>query len=279
MASTEIFMVFPVYEDAENTPCYINKVNLKPDKYYDKHIGIIGKILEVFSRIENYNGYYDLENIDAFLYPFDIVEDYYLNDIRSQFRILMSRWGENWRNDSKQEEADSFYYFSTQIKNDTFCEATKRKSINYENNFLIINYDAFSSDKGDKVLINYKNRDYHIDVVSPDIKKIALWFSLNRQPKRIYNFNPKHGENGKRAFSSNKGDKVSILMCGKDDVTDMLNMAFGEDSKVLYYYDCEHKQYIEFKRELEQKDKIVYHAFHLDCSDEKRIPQKVKSII
>ena len=277
MDKPEIFILFPIYEDASDVPHYISKIELKQDSYYIECIKVVNNILDVFS-IENYNGYYDSENINAFLYPFDIVEDYYPN-IRSQFRILMSRWGENWRNDSKQEEADSFYYFSTQIKNDTFCEATKRKSINYENNFLIINYDAFSSDKGDKVLINYKNRDYHIDVVSPDIKKIALWFSLNRQPKRIYNFNPKHGENGKRAFSSNKGDKVSILMCGKDDVTDMLNMAFGEDSKVLYYYDCKYKRYIEFKRELEQKDKIVYHAFHLDCSNEKRIPQKVKSVI
>lgn len=277
MASTEIFLVFPVYEDALNTPHYINKVNLKPDTYYDKHISIIDKILEVFGS-ENYIGYYDSDNIAAFLLPIKDLEDYYPN-IKTRFRRLMSLWGENWRNCSKQEEADSFYYFCTPIKNDTFCEVTKRKSINDENNFLIINYDAFPSNKDDKVLINYKNRDYHIDVVSPDIKKIALWFSLNRHLKRIYNWNPKHGENGGGAFPSNKGDKVSVLMCGREDVPAMLNMAFGQDSKTLYYYDSKHKKYIEFKQELEQNAKIVYHAFHLDCSDENRIPSKIKSVI
>lgn len=220
MASTEIFLVFPVYEDALNTPHYINKVNLKPDTYYDKHISIIDKILEVFGS-ENYIGYYDSDNIAAFLLPIKDLEDYYPN-IKTRFRRLMSLWGENWRNYSKQEEADSFYYFCTPIKNDTFCEVTKRKSINDENNFLIINYDA---------------------------------------------------------FPSNKGDKVSVLMCGREDVPAMLNMAFGQDSKTLYYYDSKHKKYIEFKQELEQNAKIVYHAFHLDCSDENRIPSKIKSVI
>lgn len=275
MDKPEIFILFPIYEDVSDVPHYINKIELKQDSYYIECIKVVNNILDVFS-IENYNGYYDSENINAFLYPFDIVEDYYPN-IRSQFRRLMSRWGDNWRDDNKQEKTDLFYYFSTPINNDTFSEVTKRKYVGNDKKFVIINYDAFLC--RNNVIIKYKNNDYHIDVISPKIKEIALWFSKNRQPKRIYNFNPKHGENGKRVFSSNKGDKVSILMCGKDDVTDMLNMAFGEDSKVLYYYDCEHKRYIEFKRELEQKDKIVYHAFHLDCSDENRIPQKIKSVI
>ena len=96
MASTEIFLVFPVYEDALNTPHYINKVNLKPATYYDKHISIIYKILEVFG-IENYIGYYDSDNIDAFLLPINIVEDYYPN-IRTRIRRVLSLWGENWLN-------------------------------------------------------------------------------------------------------------------------------------------------------------------------------------
>ena len=272
MASTEIFLVFPVYEDALNTPHYINKVNLKPATYYDKYISIIYKILEVFG-IENYIGYYDSDNIDAFLLPINIVEDYYPN-IRTRFRRLMSLWGENWRNYSKQEEADSFYYFSTPIKNDTFCEATKRQHINKSNSCLIINNDAFSC-MGDVIETKYKHTNYSINVVSPDIKKIAFWFSLNRHPKRIYNWNPKHGENGKGAFKSNKGDKVSVLMCSNEEVPIMLNLALGNNPKLLHYYDCKHHQYIEFKQESEN----VYHAFHLDYDDEYRIPRNIKSII
>ncbi len=272
MTPLEIFMLFPVYEDASNTPCYIKKVDLKPAKYYDNHISIIDKILQVLS-IENYSGYYDSENVDAFLLPIDVVEDYYPN-IRTRFRRLMSRWGENWRMCSKQEETDSFDYFFTPIKNDTFCEVTKRYYSNKCNSYLIINHDAFLC-KRDVIETKYKGTIYSINVVSPDIKKIVHWFSLNRHPQRVYNWNPKHGENGKGAFPFNKGYKVSVLMCSNEEVSDMLNHALGEDTKTLYYYDCNHQQYIEFKHESEN----VYHAFHLDECDECRIPKQIKFLI
>lgn len=262
MAKSEIFIVFPVCKDTS-------------ESYYSDCINVVESISKIFS-IENYDGYYDSENIKDFLPPTGILGDCYPNII-TRFRKLMFSWGENWRKESEQEPGDLFFYYYAPINDNTFCEVTKRMSINKENSFLIINYDAFRCESG-VIETKYNDNGYSIDVVAPQIKEIAQWFSKNRQPKRIYNWNPKHGENGRGAFPSNKGDKVSILMCSKDDVPDMLNMAFGEDSKVLYYYDCKHKKYIEFRQEQKQGD-LVYHAFHLDCTDENRIPKDIKSVI
>ena len=90
-----------------------------------------------------------------------------------------------------------------------------------------------------------------------------------------FNLNPKHGENGKGAHPSNNGQKVSILMCCKEEATRLLYKAIGEDPKTLYYFDKQCSQYIEFKRESEN----IYHGFHLDAEDERRVPRHIKTII
>lgn len=55
----------------------------------------------------------------------------------------------------------------------------------------------------------------------------------------------------------------------------MLLKAIGTDLRVLYFFDRTHNQYIEFKRESEN----TYHGFHLDVTDEKRVPEDIKKMI
>ena len=273
MASSEVFMIFPAYEDVLDHPYYINKIGLKTDVEYNDYITKIEKIIEIFD-IENYNGYYDSKNLEAFLYPTNnILEDLYPN-INTIFRRTMHRWGENWRELTELKKTDKFSYFYANIYDDTLCEITKRKHINPENAYLIISHNAIST-KENLVRIKYDDKEYLIDIVNPTIRMIALWFSLNRTPPRCYNWNPKHGENCKGAFPENKGDKVSVLMCSKEEVPTMLNMALGENTKTLYSFDSKCNKYIEFKQESEN----VYHAFHLDECDECRIPKPIKSFI
>ena len=271
MDHCEIFIIFPVYEEFKESPFYINKIDIKETKDYEDCISRIENIIKVF-KIENYEGYYDSKNIEEYLYPITIANDYYPN-IRTRFRIVLKNWGENWRDSSTQSQSDEYQYFKTKIKDDSFCEIAKRKYINhFENNFLIINHNAL---KNNKIEIEYNNSIITIDAVSPEIKSIAEWFSNYRTPARIYNWNPKHGVKGKWAHKLSKGNNVSVLMCSNKDALNMLKFAFGETDKTLFYYDRQCNQYIEFKQEI----KNTYHAFHLNERDENRIPLYIKKIL
>ena len=47
----------------------------------------------MFISNENYKGYYDAENVSAFLYPAKILKESYPNTI-TRMRMVMSKWGE-----------------------------------------------------------------------------------------------------------------------------------------------------------------------------------------
>lgn len=110
-----------------------------------------------------------------------------------------------------------------------------------------------------------------LEVSKADFKSVLKWYETNRKPQRIFNLNPKHGENGKGAHPGNKGEKVSILMCSKEEAKNMLLKAIGVDLRVLYFFDQVHNQYIEFKCESEN----TFHGFHLDAMDEKECRKRL----
>ena len=234
MEHSELFIIFPSYKEVEEKPHYLKSVDVMSMEDISKIVNCLDEMIHFFQN-ENYDGYYDGKNVQAFLLPFEIAEDYYPN-IKTRFRVLMGRWGENWRNDRKQSDTDNDYYYHTEIKDDTLCEIEVRKA---------------------------------------EIKSIAEWFEINRIPQRTFHLNPKHGEFGKGAHPSNKGEKVSVLMCSKGEAGILLKKALGEDLRTLYFYDAKYNQYIEFKRESEN----VYHAFHLDKEDEQLIPNNIKDAI
>lgn len=96
------------------------------------------------------------------------------------------------------------------------------------------------------------------------------WFSNNRKPKRIYNYNPKHGENG----VGNRKDE-SPLLCSRQEAETLLPNAVGTSvDAALFYYDKKHGHYIEFKNENTAINS--YHAFHIaDNIVCHRVPKEV----
>lgn len=162
-----------------------------------------------------------------------------------------------------------------QIQDDTLCEIIKRKHISTDGStFLLINHNAISCSNR-LIRARYDDTVIEIDVSCPEIKDIAGWFERNRRPQRIFNWNPKHGEYGKGAHISNKGDKVSVLMGSRGEARVLLFKAIGMDLKRLYFWDIKYKKYIEFKQESEN----TYHGFHLDTEDEKRVPTVIQDRI
>ena len=242
----------------------------------DEILKVVKNIDEIccFIANENYEGYYDADNVYAFLYPVRIAEDCYPN-IMTRMRIVLNKWGENWRMQKVQKDTEDYMYYCLPIKDDTLCEMTERKYVSVDaSTFLLVNFNAFACST--EIIRTKRNQnEIELDVRSFDLKLLSKWYEVNRKPQRIFNLNPKHGENGKGAHPSNNGQKVSILMCCKEEATRLLYKAIGEDPKTLYYFDKQCSQYIEFKRESEN----IYHGFHLDAEDERRVPRHIKTII
>lgn len=273
MEHSELFLLLPRYEEAEGQPDYIRL----------KSVMTVAEILEVIESIdeicrfianENYEGYYDADNVSAFLYPVEAMEECYPN-IKTRMRMVMNKWGENWRTQKVQKDTVKYMYYCISIKDDTLCEMTERKFGSTDgSSFLLVNCDAFSC--ASETITTKRNQDeMELDVRNADIKSISKWYETNRKPQRIFNLNPKHGENGRGAHPGNKGEKVSVLMCSRGEAKEMLLKAIGSDLRILYFFDQIHNQYIEFKRESEN----TYHGFHIDAIDEKRVPEEIKMMI
>lgn len=273
MEHSELFLLLPRFKEVEDQPEYIRSKGVMTE---DEILTIIENIYEIchFIENENYEGYYDADNVSAFLYPVDMMEECYPN-IKTRMRRVMSKWGINWRAQKVQQDTENYMYYCIQIKDDTLCEMTERKFVSTDGStFLLINYDAFSC--ASETIITKRNQDeVELNVRNADIKNISKWYETNRKPQRKFNLNPKHGENGKGAHPGNKGEKVSVLMCSRGEAKNILLKAIGSDPKVLYFFDKTHNQYIEFKCE----SKNTYHGFHLDKIDEKRVPEEIKNMI
>lgn len=273
MGHSELFLLLPRYKEVTGQPGYISSIDIMPEAEIKRVIKTLDEIC-LYIENENCEGYYDAENVTAFLYPIEVAEDCYPNVI-TRMRMIMNKWGENWRTQKEQKDTESYMYFCLPIKDDTLCEITERKIVSEDNNsFLLVNLNAFPC-ASDIICVKRGQTEIRLDVRMADVRGISLWFATNRKPQRGFNPNPKHGENGKGAHPSNKGNKVSILMCSKEEAEQMLHKAVGTDLRTLYYFDRKYNQYIEFKCECEN----TYHAFHLDAEDEKRVPEPVKHMI
>lgn len=273
MEHSELFLLLPVYEDILGQPYYIKRTSVMTEDEILKIIENIDGICN-FIKNENYQGYYDADNVRAFLYPTTIVTDCYPNVV-TRMRLVMSKWGENWRTQKIQKATERYMYHDLQIKDDTLCEMAERKTVSANVcSFLLVNHNALSC-RIETIKPQRNQVEVELDVRNADIKSISEWYTTNRKPQRIFNLNPKHGENGKGAHPEHDGEKVSTLMCGREEAYDMLLRAIGIDQKVLYFFDRTRKKFIEFRREYNN----TYHGFHLDCEDEKRVPQKIKAII
>lgn len=273
MEHSELFLLLPKYEEVEGQPGYIRTKGVMTE---DEILKVIENINEIcrFIANENYEGYYDVDNVSSFLYPVETMEECYPN-IRTRMRMVMSRWGENWRIQKVQKDTENYMCHGLPIKDDTLCEMAERQSVATDGSvFLLVNQDAFS-DTVKTIQVKRNQKELVLEVSKADFKSVLKWYETNRKPQRIFNLNPKHGENGKGAHPGNKGEKVSILMCSKEEAKNMLLKAIGVDLRVLYFFDQVHNQYIEFKCESEN----TFHGFHLDAMDEKRVPEEVKLML
>lgn len=146
------------------------------------------------------------------------------------------------------------------------AEAANERCQSQKQVILLVNAAAFS--KSERVLPfsfdGGKTYSHILDVRDLDVKEIAVYLSEKRFPERVFELNPKHGE-CRSEVRYESGRKVSPLKCTKEYAQKLLHMAFGQKEGLVWAYDDEANQLLEFKW---QSD-FVWHGYHIDEKDEK----------
>lgn len=266
--ATELFLLFPMYkEDDTHQPHYLSRYDLMDDTELNDYIRKISDMNSFFHH-ETFQGYYDSLNVVAFAYPLEAMEDCYPGK-KTYLRTVLKEW-ENWRDDSSQCNEDKFLFHTFSLSDDTLCEVAKRKRVTPDYSFLLINHQAFRCSEPE-IVVSCNSEKMTIQVCPIAIKEIAEWLSQYRKPQRNYSWSSKHGEFGKGAHPSHRGDEVSTLLGSRGEAEELLKKAIGlQPQGTLFYYDTKYQQYMEFKMESAN----TYHSFHIE--NENRIPPILK---
>jgi hypothetical protein len=222
-------------------------------------------------QIENYRGFFDIDNINAFLSNYDILDEYYPVNPRRKLRESLKGWI-SWKQKRESNHTEEYKIEQTPSNNNSFGEIHARKTKFPNNNYLIVSHDA----------IYFQNRSVSVERTSDtsvnqiecrELKKeLKKWFDCNRIPPRIYHANPKHGENGKGEHHG-----ASKLLCSHADANMMLSKAIGINGiDELYYYDENHKTCIIFRYE-GNIGTNQFHAYHLP--EKHQIEKDIKRIL
>lgn len=209
--------------------------------------------LILFMVHEDYERFYDGENLKAFLYPVQQLKELYPFKYERAIR-------------------KKFASMHNCLLSDPGYEIE-------ENTHLAV---VCSNDKDDISVIELSSADGKTNCQADvrycqDQKGIAEWFFENRRPVRQYDYDyPKHGENGKGAWKGNDEDgrPISVLLGSKEEAENLLKKAIGKlyNSTRSWCYDHKYGHYMEYRNEHNNK----YHSYHLGKDRENEIPKEVK---
>ena len=224
---TELFVIFPENKKAPVQTCV-----------FTEDAGVLGKddIKECFSIIlklkqtfqyEKLFFFYDLNNIQAFCYP-------HLTNRYSQFNKkfvmqILLRGMRNWRPHSEHNN-DTCTLHTVELGSNTISETAVRKLNHPDNSFSLI--DCIALTQGcSPCVVSVNSHDVVVDVLGPDEYDFFKWICNNRKPSREYNWNSKHGENGKGNW---KGE--SRLLGSREEAKQLLkNCMFLKKLLLLHF--------------------------------------------
>jgi len=263
MRTVEIFILFPEKEDAIDRSLYLSPKS--PEKSLESYIQVFQQMYSFFVH-ENYLGFYDSHNISRFLSNNNHEEEDYPYP-KVLLKKIVSVFGEDWR-DNPVNVGHKFTLGDLPIENDTLCEIAVRILENKDTNRLLINNHAYENASDFIQLCDSAKKTITFSQHPCEIPQIHKWFVCYRQPQRIYNHNPKHGENG---VGSWKG--AAVLLCSKKEAERLLMSAIGsENSKYLYFFDKINKKYIKFYSE----GNIPQNSYHCHHLYDNEVPDYIK---
>lgn len=268
MAITNLFLLL-----AETTPS--NQWMLSTEQFQDEssvenYITELYAIIETEIKIENYKGYYDIENLKNFFKYFDTERSIYPYPpkvIRN--KLSYAEW-EDWQETIQQSSDKEYTIFHQPIEKHTFCEMSERMTKeDMGSNYALLNHQACKLPAKISVCIN-GNHNVDIDNLHDKVS-LKQWFAKNRLPQRKFHLYEKHGENGRGNWPN-----ANPLKCYGNEAQELLYAAIGEKVEELFNIDPNHEMFIVFKYENRQEDnQTVYHGYHVDL-DTNDVPQRIK---
>lgn len=283
MARTIITLILPEYDDINNE---LTSQNWKQNLIYDEDSlkSIVEEIKEFadFYKDEECSLMFDSKNIKAFMFLPSERPKYYLDATRKLKLILNKveyfKLGD-WRENRISSKTDEYTLYYSPCTDEIRTEIAARKANNPNDDYLIAIHILDYKAKTWK--LSKDGKQISIESLPMSIKKVFEWLSLHRHPKRVYNWNEKHGEYGKGAHPEHNGDIVSVLMSSREHAGDIMNKAIGvaPNYDFLYCFDNDYHKYMEYKADCKGKqrpntEKRMYHSYHLD--NDSTIPKQIK---
>lgn len=282
MAENVIAIILPEYDDKENiiTSDEWKRDFLLNDNQIGEYIKNLAAFVDFFCD-EDCKLIYDSKNVTAFSFVLrTIPECYPSRDF--QLKIALKK-ATNWRKYRESDEGDEYSIGYERIKDEVRCELIAKKIKNNKHSCLLVTHIPEFKNKIWK--ISKDGQEYDLLSYQLNILEVFNWISHHHKPPRIYNWNPKHGENGCGAHKKHAGEDVSILLCSREHAAELLSKAIGLEAwDLLYNYDSIYNRYMEFKAECKYEHlhsatfERKYHSYHLSSEEDipKRIINKLK---
>ena len=281
MANNIIALIFPEYEDKGNPTTSGDWVTNKlyDDKAFGEQIKETGILVDFF-KDEVCQMVYDSKNVNAYLYPVNSLPECYPSRAR-QLRTALNG-AKDWRKNRISSETEEYNIHYNTVKDEIRTEIASRIESTPVNSYLIAT-NVFG-DKGKTWDLKTKTSTIPVVSLPMSISHVFEWLSNHHKPLRVYEWNEKHGENGKGAHPDNKGEEVSVLESSREHAGELLPKAIGlPNYDTLYCYDVIFNKYMEYKagckfeRLPENAVERKYHSFHIN--DENRVPKRVANKI
>lgn len=261
---TKLFVLFPEYVDVGRTlsaPYVQGFVNIYEDRLPDP-VSEILKMIKFFS-YERMLRYYDGQNVKGVDYPTQLL---YPNSKNVLSTILHKRGFEDWRSSIKHMAMRATYNGITCI--DDTCRYIHELNTTKEVAVLVASPTAV-------VMKNISMTDDQNIAFSVEcqqtVHQLYDWLSKNRNPPRIFDYNPKHGDISHKAqyYTDRKGQqhRAAQLMCSVDHAQELLHKAVGDDGVYgdLWCFDPQYNRYIYYENQKEIRN--AYHGYHLNPGD------------
>lgn len=266
-SKTTVYLLFREYVDAQKAPTcpYIHGREFDATILTTEIQSEVQPLLLVlkFFGHERMMVLYDRKNLGALLYPAAALTDEYpglRTTVLAQIKDKYTSW------DDCPSKSDSLTYTTNTeygISNDMLGDMARRQHHQVAP-CALLQKDAIDTDKAGCVNVICSDRSAEQLMSFQDVKGFHEWVSENRQPKRTYHFNPKHGD----ANHHRNREEAAQLLTDEAMTNELLKYAVGRDQESeLWYYDVNNGCYIYFENEGDTPQ-LGFHAYHLHPSEE-----------
>lgn len=218
----------------------------------------IKEVLDYFS-YEYITPVYDTNNISAAIRPVPPGQQRALVSLKTRLQTELKKLGFVEKEEFRVDHPVCNLKGSS-VTHTILGQMVARKALG--NSVAILNSGGFVH-RGSTVEISdiQNSQKVKVDIIYT-IKGMHKWLADNRNPKRKYTFNPKHGDSSKKARNG-----YAQLKTSEEETNALLRLAVGESRESpLWYYDKDRGEYIYFENQYEWPPN--FHGYHVKDGEE-----------